>query len=115
MALKFSGGAAPVSPAQPQSVAKVEPLPTPQSTKIQSAQSDSVPSESILQALMKKKAGDKRTLMLVKNATGMGYKVEQIFEAGQLVAVVQVTSGDKISFKTRITMREVVQYSPVWR
>jgi hypothetical protein len=111
--LKLGGGGQVLAKTASQ-VQLPEPTPTPWRLP-QAVQEPPAGSYTVLHAIQDLQKGRPGILMLVKKASGEGYKVERVFESGQLTATVQLSASGGLSFKTRFGLREVPQYDPVWR
>jgi hypothetical protein len=70
---------------------------------------------TILDALLELSKGRQGTLMLVKNKTGDGFKVESLYEADEKQATMLLSGSNGLQFRTRVSAREVPLYTPVWR
>lgn len=115
----------PAKPTPPASrVVKAKPAPTAASNQFDHTTPPANPSEpfqelvsslegqyTILHALLEVYHGRKGTLMLVNKKTGIGYRVQGVYEDG----TVSLLGPNGMGFKPRVGLREVPQYEPQWR
>lgn len=71
---------------------------------------------TILHAIREMRDGRDGVLMLIKTSTGLGYKVESVYDAADPFGMHIMLSGENgMTWKPKVGIRESLLYTPLWR